>query len=306
MNEEKMLREYIRGLEHIISYFRSILDAENKNPAPPEDKLLELTNLRMLAKSDVWPEAVPPDLLCGEDEDSKLARASGIVQEFIKTDVSKKRFLDFGCGEGHVPYVVASIFDAEFSTGYDVKEQNWSNLDKNREMKNLLLTNQWEDALEKGPYDVILVNDVIDHSADPLKALNQIRLAKRPEIGKVYMRCHPWTSRHGTHLYKTLNRAYLHLVFTPDELYAMGLKEMATQPALAPLSFYRHLFRETGFTVVKEETVTQPVELFFTRNPALLRRIKEKWRTSTNEELATGVRFPREIMEIQFVDYMLI
>lgn len=305
MNEEKMLREYIRGLEHIIGYFRSILDAENKNPAPPENKLLELTNLRMLAKSDIWPEAVPADLLCGEDEDSKLARATGIVQEFIHTDVARKKFLDFGCGEGHVPYVVAAVFDSEYATGYDVKEQNWATLDKNREIKNLLLTTEWDQVIEKGPYDVILVNDVIDHSADPLKALKQIQEAKTPGTGKVYMRCHPWTSRHGTHIYKTLNKAYLHLVFSKEELYAMGLKEMATQPALEPLSLYRHLLKEAGFTVLKEDTVTQPVELFFTRNSDVLRRIKEKWKTSSNEELAGG-RFPREIMEIQFVDYTLI
>lgn len=304
MNEEKMLREYIRGLEHMIGYFRSILDAENKNPAPPEDKLLEITNLRTLAKSDVWPEAVPAELLCGEDEDSKLARATGIVQEFIKTNVAKKKFLDFGCGEGHVPYIVAAIFDSEYATGYDIKEQNWNTLEKNREM-NLLLTTEWNQVLEKGPYDVILVNDVIDHSADPLKVLKQIQEAKKPKLGKIYMRCHPWTSRHGTHIYKTLNKAYLHLVFSKEELYAMGLKEMATQPVLEPLTLYRRLFKEAGFTILKEDTVTQPVELFFSQNPDILRRIKEKWKKSTNKELVNG-RFPREILEIQFVDYTLI
>ena len=47
------------------------------------DHLRELTNLRMLAKSDKWPRAVPEDLICpDDDEDQKLSRASGIVTEF--------------------------------------------------------------------------------------------------------------------------------------------------------------------------------------------------------------------------------
>jgi len=301
---EKIIKEYIRALEHITTYFRSLLLEEKSISVPSDDPLKELTDLRILANSTNWPEAVPADLLCGEDYDSKLARATGIVQEFITTDVEKKTFLDFGCGEGHVPLIVSSLFNAKFSIGYDVKEQMWYNFENKPD--NLFFTTNWEQVVSKGPYDIILVNDVLDHSSDPVKALKQIQSVKTPEIGKVFLRCHPWSSRHGTHLYKTLNRAYLHLVFTPDELYAMGLKEMPTQPTLDPISLYKKMIKEAGFSIIKEDTVSQPVELFFTHNPNILRRIKSKWKTSTNPEFATGTKFPREIMEIQFADFVLI
>lgn len=303
---EKIIKEYIRALEHIIGYMRNVLEEETKITEAPTDTVKELTDLRMLSKSDLWPLAVPADLLCGEDEDSKLARATGILQEFITTDVERKKFLDFGCGEGHVPFVAASLFNTELSIGYDVKEQMWFHFEKNQDLQNLLLTTDWAACEKNGPYDVILVNDVLDHSGDPLKALRQIKSVKNPDTGKVFIRFHPWASRHGTHLYKTLNRAYLHLVFSPEELYAMGFKEMPTQPALDPIALYKHIIQEAGFSIIKEDLVTQPVETFFTHNPDILRRIKAKWATSKNPDFASGTKFPREIMEIQFADFVLI
>ena len=303
---DKTIKEYIRALEHIVKFMKNLLEEETKIIEPPIDHLETLTNLRFLAKSDAWPKAVTDDLLCGDDEDSKLARAAGIIQEFINVELVGKNFLDFGCGEGHVPFVAASLAGTKQSVGYDVVNQEWSHFEeKNRDLNNFFLTDNWEETLSKGPYDVILVNDVLDHSGDPLKALQQIQEAKAP-MGKILIRCHPWVSRHGTHLYKQLNKAYLHLVFTPDELYAMGLKETTTQTALDPISLYRTLIKEAGLTILKEDTITQPVEMFFTHNPEILRRIKDKWKTSTDPALSSGEEFPRKILELQFVDLTLI
>jgi 2-polyprenyl-3-methyl-5-hydroxy-6-metoxy-1,4-benzoquinol methylase len=299
---EKTIKEYIRALEHMIGFLNGLLEEDKRIIAPPTNHLESLTNLRFLANSDLWPEAVPPSLLCGDDEDSKLARALGIIQEFVNIDITGKKILDFGCGEGHIAYVASTFGEAQIVVGYDVKEQNWAKF--NQKFNNLLTTNL-ETVTKTGPYDIILVNDVIDHSGDPLKALMQIQKLKTAQ-GKVLMRCHPWTSRHGTHLYKQLNKAYLHLVFTTDELYEMGLEETATQPALDPLTLYRSLIKEAGFTILKEETVTHPIELFFTHQDEVLRRIKDKWKTSTNPNLANGSEFPKEILEIQFVDYTLV
>jgi hypothetical protein len=123
--------------------------------------------------------------------------------------------------------------------------------------------------------------------------------------GRIYLRCHPWTSRHGTHLYKQLNRAYLHLVFDTDELFSMGLKETRTRNFLDPMTEYRKIIEEARLTISEEELVTHPVELFFTHEPAVLRRIKEQWKVSENKALAAGTQFPRDVLEIQFVDFIL-
>jgi hypothetical protein len=52
--------------------------------------------------------------------------------------------------------------------------------------------------------------------------------------------------------------------------------------------------------------MTREVELFFAHNPVILKRIKEKWNSSSNSEYASGIKFPREFMEIEFVDFTLI
>jgi hypothetical protein len=150
------------------------------------------------------------------------------------------------------------------------------------------------------------VNDVLDHTKNPLEELKKIHSIKTPQTGKVLLRIHPWTSRHGTHLYKKLNKAYLHLVFSEEELYSMGLEDNYTIKLIDPVSAYKKMFKEVGFSVLKEDITTQPIEMFFTHTEEILRRIKSRWKNSTIPELAAGTIFPREILEIQFIDYVLI
>lgn len=303
--DQKTIKEYIRAMEHITGFMRTLLEEELKAPVPPANergRLTEITDLRLLAKSEQWPQAVPEELICDDNEDSKLSRAAGIVNEFIRTDLTDKKFLDFGCGEGHVPYVAAYLVGVKHATGYDPVAQDWTHFGN---INNMQLTKDFAVVKQNGPYDVILVNDVLDHCADAKLVLEQIKEVKSP-TARIYVRCHPWASRHGSHLYKQLNKAYLHLVFTQDELYGMGLKETKTTKILDPLPFYRSLIKEGGFTAVQEETITHPVELFFTHKPTVLRRIKDRWAKSENKSLAAGLEFPREVMEIQFVDFVLV
>jgi hypothetical protein len=64
----------------------------------PDTELLE-----PLLKSDQWPQAVNEYLICDlNSEDDKDARAQGIIAAMIDPDLTGKKFLDFGCGEGHV------------------------------------------------------------------------------------------------------------------------------------------------------------------------------------------------------------
>lgn len=303
--DQKTIREYIRCLEHLTAFMRTLLDEDKRMPAPPledRERVAEITDLRLLSKSDAWPQAVPEDLICAEEEEHKLNRAAGIIHEFINTDLEGKKFLDFGCGEGHVPYLAASLVGAT-AIGYDPVAQNWKHFDP---QPGVLFMTSWPNVKEQGPFDVILVNDVLDHTTDMKTALNQVREVKAPQTGKIYIRCHPWTSRHGTHLYKQLNRAYLHLVFTAEELRTMGLKEMPTQQLLDPLEAYRSAIKDAGLSIVKEEVISHPVEFFFTRRAHILRRIKERFAKSNNPKYASGEEFPRDILEIQFVDYILV
>lgn len=307
--EQKTIKEYIRALEHMTGFLRSLLEEELKTPKVPENEremLSEITNLRILARSTKWPLAIPEELICGDDDDQKLSRAAGILNDFINTDLSDKKFLDFGCGEGHVPYVASNLVGVSSAVGFDIKKHDWNNFSMNMEnADNLHFVDTFEKALSLGPYDVILVNDILDHCIDPREVFNQVKMLKSPN-GKVFVRCHPWTSRHGGHLYKQLNRAYLHLIFNEDELYAMGIKTENINKFLDPLKTYRQLIENSNLKIANEEIISQPVELFFTHEPSILRRIKNQWTKSDDPNLASGKVFPREILEIQFVDYLLV
>lgn len=284
----KIIQNHIRTLDQMKQFFLSLLDdpvialSENE-----PDKLAELTTLRMLSKSDDWPAAT--DLICSEDEESKFIRAKGIIEDLIPYSLENMKFLDFGCGEGHVASIASKI--AKLSIGYDIKEnKNFDNL-----------TTDWQKVKENGPYNIILINDVIDHTEE-----NILEKVKEVALDVICIRCHPYTSRTGTHLYKSLNKAYLHLIFTEQELSSMGLNGIKTIKIIEnPIEYYRKLIRKNGFKIISQKEDRTEIEDFFIQDKSIVRRIKENWIGSENRLLATGIEFPKEIMEIQFVDFII-
>ena len=94
--------------------------------------------------------------------------------------------------------------------------RQWKNFEHKQ---NTTITTDWGFVKSNGPYNVIILFDVIDHLKieNPTEVLRKLGELLAPD-GKIYMRCHPITSRHGTHLYHDLNKAYVHLVFTGEEL----------------------------------------------------------------------------------------
>lgn len=301
--DQKTIKEYIRALEHMLNFMRGLLDEEFKTPIVQlsnADSLKEFTNLKYLAKSDKWPAAVDASLICAEDEDVKYARASNILSN-TKFIFNNKRVLDFGCGEGHVAYLSKNLYDSGVCVGYDITSQNWDRFDAT---DNLFYTTNYQDVLKHAPYEIIIANDVIDHVENPNEFAQKISQLKSPDC-QIFIRCHPWTSRHATHLYKKLNKAYLHLIFSKKELYSMGLKGEETQVSVDPMKFYENLFFQNNLTIQKFDKITCPLELFFTLNADIMRRIKSNWFDSEDPELAIGTKFARDILEIQFIDYWL-
>lgn len=297
------IKNYISVLENITAFFKTQLEQETSFLASTEKKLIEFANLKALSKQDKWPEAVPSESICDDnDDDCKLTRAANIMRD-IRVDLNNRRFLDFGCGEGHVPYVVGNLTNAIKSVGYDIKNSNWDNFDKT---DSVILTTNWEQVKANGPYDVISIYDVLDHANDPKEILQKVKEVKTPDSGSVRLRCHPWCSRHGTHLYKQLNKAYLQLVFTEDEIYGMGLQPIKTHRFLDPIASYRKLIQESGFKIFHEQPIIQTTDIFFMEDDVIKKRIIDNWKESDNIMLANGSLFPRDITQIQFVDYILI
>lgn len=242
--------------------------------------------------SDNWPSAVNPHLICNPNsEQDKKDRGIGIIELVIEKPLSKEeRFLDFGCGGGHCVIAAQEIFGCQ-CVGYDKKKYDWQN------SQNVLFSTSFEEVQKSGPYDAILLFDVIDHCEEnPVDILKMAASVLSPN-GKIYMRCHPWISRHGTHLYTKLNKAFIHLVFNDEEIKTLiqDYQPEKNQKVIKPLSTYDAFVAESGLKKESRQEIKDTVEPFF-KTPKLAQRIIDN--TSKKDFLEFQ-------MSLSFVDYVL-
>ncbi len=142
------------------------------------------------------------------------------------------------------------------------------------------------------PYDIVVLFDVIDHIVD--RSLVDILREVSQNLksgGELFVRCHPWCSRHATHLYRQCNKAYLHLLFTEEELIQLQMNSRPTRKCdFPPDDYYRNCYREAGLKVKSEIIIRQPPEALFFQESIRM--------------LFDPVVVP--FLDIQFIDYVLI
>lgn len=260
-------------LEKIRDLIDEVLKELSDHEIRPLSREEEFSFLKGILDSQEWPKAVPETQIADEDsEDDKDERSEGIV-DIILPSLSGKRFLDFGCGEGHVANHVAK--SAAISVGYDRLRDPRSRFSWEEENDNLFLTTDFKAVESRGPYDLVLMYDVLDHAQgstpkDMLKMVGSV-LA---DGGRVYLRNHPWCGRHGGHLYRKINKAFVHVVFGEDELKEMGLEPESNAKALAPISVYSSWIEGSGLKNSGEPILEkQEVEPFFRDNPIVKGRL---------------------------------
>lgn len=251
-------------------------------------------HIKDLLAIDCWPEAVPSMLTKKEpSEKEKIKRANMVIDMMVDRKLNDLKFLDFGCGEGHITEQM-SLRGVSKSIGYDIeKKDTWINF------KNAQFTNQFND-LTNSQFDIIMLYDVLDHCKDPELVMKQVKSLLNTN-GVVYVRCHPWISTHGCHLHSLnpeLNKAFLHLFITCEEIYEITKKEpMYTRKELNPIETYHWWFKE--FDIKRERKMTGNVSDFF-HVPAF----KELLATEQGINL-DSVEDLLKNMEIQFVDLLL-
>lgn len=238
-----------------------------------------------------WPEAAPEKLNRKASKKDMIDRANSVLDFTIGRSLQGKKFLDFGCGAGWEAYQ-AHLLGAETS-GYDiVSSSEW------KDMNGTFFTTDIQE-LKKDYYDCILLMDVLDHCQDPMLIMSQVKSLIKKN-GVVYVRCHPWTSRHATHLFKQgINKAYLHLFLTYTEI-AQFLSEppIFTRPEKNPLEAYHWWFHE--FDIKKESAITEPVDNFFKIDAF-------KNLLATEQQIAIDkIDEFLKLMEIQFVYFELL
>lgn len=269
--------------------------------------------------NDSWPEAVNDSLIVDKnDASSRSFRAIQILNMISKAGVEIKnasKVLDYGCGDGTVAFQ-NHLGRTGVTVAYDRKDPSVISSDSR-----LILTSQYNDVTANSPYDVIILYDVLDHleGVDPVEFLKSVGslLAKN---GRIFMRLHPWTARHGAHLYEyeldrsntalmhlprkryPANKAYVHLALTTDEMVKLSINpDKIAGPNLKvnrPLAFYSSLIEKSGLIVEKCKKHNTIVEPFFS-GEVLDRMINVTWGGKIDHDTAL------KIMSLQFIDYVL-
>lgn len=240
-----------------------------------------------------WPVAIDGAFLVDMNStDERARRAHAILDTFLDYSLAGKRFLHYLCSDSDV--VAEAARRGAAVLGYNAQATD----------DQTLLVNDWALVAARGPYDAILLFDVLDHLMDeePEALLRRLTglLAGR---GRLCVRCHPWTARHATHLFGRLNKAYLHLIFNDEDLALLGLQNQPTRRIIHPLASYAAWFKAAGLQVVDKYVAKQRVEVFFVEHYA--QAIAAHWKLSPNPELAAGRQLPLEQLNIQYVDYVL-
>lgn len=313
MPDLSKLNESLDQMIRLMTEMKRALD-DNPKPLPTsppiaatatatfDNKSLDsFEELRVALQSDKWPEAVNPHLICNPNVDEdKQERARGIIELMIEEDLKGLKFLDFGCGEGHCA-AISTEYGTVVSVGYDIVEHpHWKTFSANEKQQTAKLTTNFEEVRQSGPYDVILLFDVIDHlqQENVLSVINKLK-SVLTENGKIYARIHPYMSRHATHLYHTLNKAYMHLVFTEEELHtivASNEHAISSTKVIDPLTDYATAIETVGLRVISKREIVERVEPFF-KIPKIAERIIKN----------TGVHeFPERLMSMQFIDAVLV
>ena len=245
-------------------------------------------------QSSDWPAAVDEDMIIKKTNAAEqMFRALQIINH-IKEPLNNKRVLDYGCGNGLVAAEAAHT--AQIAIGYDIKEDDiWSAKD----MPNLICTTDADLVAQNAPYDVIIFYDVLDHivgqqPSDVIKHASNL-LA---DGGIIYVRTHPWTSRTGGHVYESINKAYLHLAITPDEMAQNGIEIEPNQKIIRPMAAYELWFKDAGLSISEKKTKAMQVEHFF--SDSIIDRInKINWGGKLDNDTI------RKIMANHFIDYKL-
>ena len=191
---------------------------------------------------------------------------------------------------------MAANYGTTKSVGFDInKSDNWATSAD----PNVVLTTDPNVVASNGPYDIVVIFDTIDHlqGIQPTDLLKITKSMLTPN-GKIYMRAHPFTSRHGTHHYHDLNKAFVHLIFTPAELNQLIPNSTQSQfnlGVMTPIATYQKMFDDAGLKIANRRDIKEQPETFF-KTPIIANRIMQ----------ITGHKsYPEFQMSLSFIDYTL-
>ena len=221
-------------------------------PIEEKKKVVVEQSWQSQAQND-WPKSVSDDLICNHlVEGQKVQRASDILDIIVVYGI-KDKFLDFGCGDNY-SLNEAKKRGASLVVGYDIKEYPG-------------VCNDWEQVKKQGPYETVLLYDVLDHCEEPNKVMQKVAEVTTEE-SKIYVTTHPWLSRHGGHSYTKINKAFVHLFSTEtNEIYCNRV--------LSNFGTYQKIFNDNDLFISEYNIRSDKVDNYFLTNPDALKHLKE-------------------------------
>jgi hypothetical protein len=249
-----------------------------------------------------WPKAVE-EIVKIDDNAAKTAKGLlALIQ--MRVETKDKTILDFGCGEGYI--AASASTNTKKIVAYDIKDKIFAPSDK------MIKTTDYDQVTKEGPYDIIICHDVLDH-IEPISTIEEnthleplhiSTLRKLSELlteqGKIHIRCHPWTSRHGGHIYRQQNMAFLHMILSDQEYEksCMLTNVQVTHRIYRPLEYYNRCIEKSGLKITSVTTEHQDIEPFVIDK--LLAKIIESWPNPkpNTDEL-------KELLKINFIDYII-
>ena len=249
--------------------------------------LKNLTELKMLLKSDFWPNALSEEEL-NENKEEK-------IQKMIKNLVDIKDLNVAYFGDD------AEIFVKEFLKN-NVKKAVCFSLDKKANYFTIeepnqfgIITNKKDDVLKNGPYDLVLCNDFLEHTGESPENWLEFMKSIRKSNGPIYLRAHPFCSRYHDH--NLANKAYTHLIFNDSEKLKAGCPSgKKTCKQLLTENEYLKMFYNLELNIIERNVIDYPLEDIFIKNTELQEKILD---TIQREKF-----FPEEI-SFEYIDYLL-
>ena len=149
-------------------------------------------------------------------------------------------------------------------------------------------------ASSQGPFDLVVLYDVIDHCEDPVATLNAVRSVCHDKT-VVFLRTHPFCGPHGGHIYRQINKAYVHLFFNDEELTEMGVKSDFVRKVFFPLAGVEDWLKKSKFKITNNSMTRAVVPSFF-KKPEMIKLLLESYPSK---------EFPEWQMSQVFNDYVL-
>ena len=228
--------------------------------------LKNFTEIKMLLKSDFWPNALSEDELKENTEE----KATSLIKNLV--NLEKLSVVYFGDDANvFAKTLLANNVEKAICFSSDKKPNIFTTEENNQ---TAIVTTDKNDIVKNGPYDVIICNDFVEHTGENPENWLDFMKNIRKSNGPIYFRAHPFCSRYHDH--NLANKAYTHLIFNDSEKLKAGCPSgKKTCKQLLTENEYFKMFYNLDLTIIERNVINCPVEKLFMENSELNEKIKE-------------------------------